>query len=52
MAVASSGQSGEQAVRLQDYLDDKLQTGADFETLDTLLETVRRQQELLRKQVR
>ena len=37
--------------RLQDYLDDKLQTFADFETLDSLIANVQSQQQLLRKQV-
>ncbi|KAK3074537.1 hypothetical protein LTR53_002957 [Teratosphaeriaceae sp. CCFEE 6253] len=38
-------------VRVQDYLDDKLQSTADLESLDTLLETVRNQQHLLKKQL-
>jgi len=37
--------------RLQDYLDDKLQSLADLETLDSLLANVQSQQDLLRKQV-
>lgn len=37
--------------RLQDYLDDKLQSLADLETLDSLLASVQSQQDLLRKQV-
>lgn len=37
--------------RVQDYLDDKLQSAADLESLDSLLDTVREQQELLKKQV-
>lgn len=37
--------------RVQDYLDDKLQSAADLESLDSLLENVREQQELLKKQV-
>lgn len=36
---------------MQDYLDDKLQSAADMESLDSLLENVKSQQELLRKQV-
>ena len=38
-------------VRVQDYLDDKLQSTADLETLDSLLDNVKNQQELLKKQV-
>jgi hypothetical protein len=37
--------------RIGDYLDDKLQTIADLESLDGLLLTVRDQQALLRKQL-
>lgn len=37
--------------RVQDYLDDKLQSAADLESLDFLLGNVREQQELLKKQV-
>ncbi|GAB7337750.1 hypothetical protein MBLNU457_g3025t1 [Dothideomycetes sp. NU457] len=41
----------DQDVRLQDYLDDKLQAAADFETLDSLIETLKSQQDLLKKQL-
>lgn len=37
--------------RVQDYLDDKLQSAADLDGLDLLLENVKNQQDLLRKQV-
>ncbi|CAK3972207.1 rint-1 family [Lecanosticta acicola] len=37
--------------RVQDYVDDKLQSSADLESLDSLLENVKSQQELLRKQL-
>jgi len=37
--------------RLEDYLQDKLQTSADLETLDSLLDRVRQQQALLRAQL-
>lgn len=37
--------------RVQDYLDDRLQSSADLDSLDTLLENVKNQQELLKKQV-
>lgn len=42
----------ERDVRVEDYLNDKLQTYADLENLDTLLEGVKQQQTLLRQQVR
>ncbi|MCJ1477058.1 hypothetical protein MMC13_005729 [Lambiella insularis] len=38
-------------VRVEDYLNDKLQTHADLENLDSLLETVKEQQRLLRTQL-
>ena len=41
----------EHDVRIEDYLDDKLQTGADLENIDTLLENVIKQQKLLQQQV-
>lgn len=37
--------------RVQDYLDDKLQSAADLESLDSLLANVQEQQTLLKKQV-
>jgi hypothetical protein len=37
--------------RVQDYLDDKLQSSADLDTLDSLLANVKAQQELLKQQV-
>ena len=39
-------------VRVEDYLNDKLQSVADLETLDSLLDNVKSQHELLQKQVR
>jgi len=36
---------------VQDYLDDKLQSSADLETLNSLLENVKNQQDLLKKQL-
>ena len=42
----------ERAVRVEDYLNDKLQTFADLENLDGLLKSVRDQQTILHKQVR
>lgn len=38
--------------RVQDFLDDKLQSAADLESIDSLLENVKAQQDLLKKQVR
>lgn len=37
--------------RARDYLDDKLQTPADFEGLEALLQQAQDQQEVLKKQV-
>lgn len=39
------------ATRIEDYLNDKLQTTADLEGLDVLLENVQTQQDLLKQQV-
>ena len=47
----SSGTNEELDVRVEDYLNDKLQTYADLENLDSLLQTVKEQQVLLRNQV-
>ena len=38
-------------IRVEDYLNDKLQTYADLENLDSLLQRVKEQQVLLRNQV-
>lgn len=38
-------------VRVEDYLNDKLQTGADLDNIDALLENVLKQQNLLKRQV-
>lgn len=38
-------------VRVEDYLNDKLQTGADLANIDALLESVHKQQTLLEQQV-
>ena len=40
----------ERDVRVEDYLNDKLQTSADLDNLDSLLENVKNQQKLLREQ--
>lgn len=41
----------ERDIRVDDYLNDKLQIAADLENLDSLLLNVKTQQTLLRKQV-
>jgi hypothetical protein len=38
-------------IRVEDYLNDKLQTYTDLENLDSLLVNVKQQQDLLRQQV-
>lgn len=44
--------SGEQQdLRIEDYLNDKLQTAADLDSLDELLKASKKQQILLREQV-
>lgn len=43
--------SEERDIRVDDYLNDKLQIDADLENLDSLLLNVKSQQTLLRKQV-
>ncbi len=42
----------ERDIRVEDYLNDKLQTSADLENLDALLDNVLQQQTLLKQQVR
>ncbi|KAL8913273.1 MAG: hypothetical protein Q9172_007326 [Xanthocarpia lactea] len=44
-------QLSSQATRVEDYLNDKLQTAADLESLDILLENVQAQQALLKQQL-
>lgn len=41
----------ERDVRVEDYLNDKLQNSADLENLDALLANVLQQQTLLKQQV-
>lgn len=38
-------------VRVLDYIDDRLATSSDFDALDSLIENVKEQQDLLKKQV-
>lgn len=51
MAFLSPSRSTEMDTRVRDYLDDKIQTSADFEGLDALLQQARNQQKLLKEQV-
>ncbi|KAL2356241.1 TIP-1 family-domain-containing protein [Cryomyces antarcticus] len=51
MALDNFRRRGERDTRVEDYLDDKLQAAADLDTLDLLLENVKNQQGLLRKQL-
>lgn len=41
----------ERSIRVEDYLNDQLQTHADLSNLDSLLDSVKHQQILLREQV-
>ena len=41
----------ERAIRVEDYLNDKLQNSTDLANIDTLLKDVKAQQVLLQKQV-
>lgn len=51
MAISST-RSLDVEIRIQDYLNDKLQTAADLDNLDSLLQNIQHQHELLRVQVR
>jgi RAD50-interacting protein 1 len=52
LADRDSIESGERDIRLDDYLNDKLQTIADFESLDSLIASVETQRIQLQDQVR
>jgi hypothetical protein len=52
MALDDYRRNQDNDVRLVDFLDDKLQAFADFDTLDSLLDSVKAQQDLLKQQVR
>ena len=52
MADPSGISKGDLSVRVEDYLNDKLQTSADLENIDTLLKNVLKQQTLLKQQAR
>ena len=45
------GVKAERGARVEDFLNDKLQTSADLATIDDLLEGVKKQQGLLEQQV-
>ncbi|KAL4906737.1 hypothetical protein BDW74DRAFT_149495 [Aspergillus multicolor] len=51
MATPVSTLSPHERTRVEDYLNDKIQTSADFESLESLLSTLRAQHELQRKQL-
>lgn len=51
MAELQTVQSGGLQTRVEDYLSDKIQTAADLEQVDSLLQRVQEQQGLLQKQV-
>jgi hypothetical protein len=52
MALDDYRRNQDSDVRLVDFLDDKLQAFADFDSLDSLLDSVKAQQDLLKQQVR
>lgn len=52
MAPLNVTRSLDSDTRVQDYLNDKLQTTADLNGLDNLLQNVQQQHELLQAQVR
>jgi hypothetical protein len=52
MADLHPTKTGETRSRVEDYLDDKIQTTADLDQVEFLLQQVQEQQSLLRKQVR
>ena len=51
MAESQPTKTGDVRARVEDYLNDKIQTAADLDQLDSLIHRVQEQQELLRKQV-
>jgi hypothetical protein len=50
MAALRRGSTGI-ATRVEDYINDKIQSAADLDQVDSLLRRVQDQQDLLRKQV-
>ena len=51
-SLSSQVSDEERDIRVEDYLDDKLQNSTDLANIDALLEDVKAQQVLLQKQVR
>ncbi|KAI9929055.1 hypothetical protein ASPWEDRAFT_49283 [Aspergillus wentii DTO 134E9] len=51
MAAPTSSLSSHERTRVEDYLNDKIQVSADFESLDSLLSSLRAQHDLQRKQL-
>lgn len=51
MTELGSSNTSDIQTRVEDYLSDKIQTAADLDQLDSLLQRVQQQQDLLRKQV-
>ncbi|KAG2412218.1 hypothetical protein HFD88_009775 [Aspergillus terreus] len=51
MASSTPALSSHEKTRVQDYLNDKIQVFADFESLDSLLASLRAQHQLQRKQL-
>ncbi|KAL3461266.1 TIP-1 family-domain-containing protein [Aspergillus heterothallicus] len=51
MATPVSTLSTDERIRVEDYLNDKIQTSTDFESLESLLSNLRAQHELQRKQL-
>ncbi|CAD0106989.1 unnamed protein product [Aureobasidium uvarum] len=51
MALDDYNRNQDNDVRLVDFLDDKLQAFADLDTLDSLLDSVKAQQDLLKQQL-
>jgi hypothetical protein len=51
MAAPLASLSSQEYARVEDYLNDKLQSDEDLDSLDSLLQTLRTQHDLQRKQV-
>ena len=51
MSAAITRLQTQERTRVEDFLNDKLQTSADLSNLDSLLQNVRHQQSLLEEQV-
>ena len=51
MAATLASLSSQEYARVEDYLNDKLQSDEDLDGLDSLLRTLRTQHDLQRKQV-